>query len=250
MSIVILLTALTGLVMMLIELRRPGRNWPVVRTWVVRALAVNAVQAGVVLVSGLTWNRWLSEWSLVHVATGSVWADAAIAYFVITFVFYWWHRWRHEVPHLWLWFHQIHHSPKRLELLTTFYKHPVEIFVDSVLTSLIAYTLLGVSAPAATAAFVMTGLVEMFYHWNIRTPHWLGYVVQRPESHCIHHMTGVHRYNYSDLPLWDILFGTFRNPRTFESTCGFDDDREEKVGTMLLGRNVLKSDPFAYRRRP
>jgi len=34
-----------------------------------------------------------------------------IGYLVSTFVFYWWHRWRHEVDWLWRGFHQIHHSP-------------------------------------------------------------------------------------------------------------------------------------------
>ena len=31
-----------------------------------------------------------------------------------------------------------------------------------------------------------------FQHANIRTPRWLGYLVQRPESHSLHHARGVH----------------------------------------------------------
>ena len=53
----------------------------------------------------------------------------------------------------------------------------------------------------------------IFQHANVRTPRWLGYFVQRPESHSLHHERGVHRDNYSDLPVFDMLFGTFRNPR-------------------------------------
>lgn len=133
-------------------------------------------------------------------------------------------------------------------MLTTFYKHPAEIVLDSVLSSVIAYTLLGVNPHAAVITFVITALAEMFYHWNTWILNWLGYFIQRPESHCVHHQTGVHRYNYSGLPIWDMLFDTFKNPETFERDCGFRDRREEQVGTMLLGHNVLQSDPFTYRR--
>ncbi len=245
MSIVIFITACVGLLMLLIERRHPGRLWPSPKTWVLRALAFNTAQTTVIFISGLTWNHWLAVHSLVHLHSGYALLDAALGYFVITFVFYWWHRWRHEVPQLWLWLHQIHHSPKRLELLTTFYKHPVEIVLDSILSSLVAYTLLGLSPAAGTMAFVMTGLAEMFYHWNIRTPQWLGCFIQRPESHCVHHQRGVHRYNYSDLPIWDLLFGTFKNPPSYTRDCGFDGEREEKLADMLKGKNVLRSDAYA-----
>lgn len=244
MIIVIIVTLLAGLAMLVVERVSPARPWPAIRTWYARALAFNVVQGTVIYVSGLTWNHWFH--GLMHVETGSIALDAGLTYFVITFVFYWWHRFRHESPYLWLWLHQLHHSPRRLELLTTFYKHPAEIVLDSLFSSAIAYGLMGVSPKAATLAFVMTGLAEMFYHWNISTPRWLGYLIQRPESHCVHHQTGVHRYNYSDLPIWDILFGTFRNPARFERDCGFNEEREERIGEMLTGRNVLASDPFAY----
>jgi hypothetical protein len=36
-------------------------------------------------------------------------------------------------------------------------------------------------------------------HANIRTPRWLGYLIQRPESHGVHYGRGIHRCNYSDL---------------------------------------------------
>jgi hypothetical protein len=81
--------------------------------------------------------------------------------------------------------------------------------------------------------------VELFYHWNIRTPYWLGFLIQRPESHLVHHQEGLHTYNFSDLPLWDILFGTFRNPREWNARCGFANDREEHLFQLLGGRAML-----------
>ncbi|HET7395430.1 MAG TPA: hypothetical protein VFK12_03225 [Gammaproteobacteria bacterium] len=105
MLIVILITATVDCLMLLIESRFPGRNWPVIRTWLLRALAFDTVQGSVIFMSGLTWNHWLARYSLLHLATGHLWLDAAITYLAITFVFYWWRRWRHELPHLWLWLH-------------------------------------------------------------------------------------------------------------------------------------------------
>ncbi|MFL6655415.1 MAG: sterol desaturase family protein, partial [Sulfurifustis sp.] len=69
---------------------------------------------------------------------------------------------------------------------------------------------------------------------NIRTPRWLGYFIQRPESHCIHHQRGVHGYNYADVPLWDMLFGSFRNPQSWSGEAGFEQPAAGKFGAMLL----------------
>src|SRR5438552_1613546 len=89
--------------------------------------------------------------------------------------------------------------------------------------------------PQVAGWWLRTGLAELFYHWNVPTPHWLGYLIQRPESHCVHHQEGLHGYNYGDLPLWDMLFGTFRNPRRWEARCGFGPDKEQQLAQMLAG---------------
>ena len=79
---------------------------------------------------------------------------------------------------------------------------------------------------------------SMFQHANIRTPRWLGYLITRPESHSVHHERDVHAFNYGDIPLFDILFGTFRNPREFTGEVGFFDGSSRKVGPMLIGREI------------
>lgn len=235
---VALVVLAAGLIMLLIEQGAPGRAWPRVAGWWPRAIGLNAAQAGIVLLAGVTWDGWLqglSLWALEDVLGPT--GGAIAGYFAITFVYYWWHRWRHENPLLWRWLHQVHHSPQRLEVLTSFYKHPLEMAGNALLSSVILYLLCGLS-PVSAAATLLTGLAELFYHWNVRTPHWLGYVVQRPESHCLHHQSGWHRQNYSDLPLWDMLFGTFHNPRRRHFTCGFGDHAEQRLAAMLRGRRV------------
>ncbi len=227
-----------GVAMLFVELVVTGRRWPAVPGWLPRAVFLNCVQAGMVFVTGWTWDRWFPEIRLWDASGLGTWVGAAIGYLVITFVYYWWHRARHEVPLLWRWLHQVHHSPQRIEVITSFYKHPLEILANGALSSFVLYVLVGVGPEAATLAVIATGIAELFYHWNVRTPYWLGFIVQRPESHCVHHKNGWHRSNYADLPLWDMLFGTFENPRRFDASCGFGAEREARLLDMLAGRDV------------
>lgn len=95
-----------------LERIKPGWRLPHVPSWSRRVLLVNAVQLGVVTLAGVSWERWLSGASLFHLSAHlSPVAGGALAYFIATFLFYWWHRWRHESDLLWRAFHQIHHSP-------------------------------------------------------------------------------------------------------------------------------------------
>jgi len=42
-----------------------------------------------------------------------------------------------------------------------------------------------------------------------------------------------------------MLFGTYENPLTFEASCGFDADKEERLGHMLAWRDVHKDSEHA-----
>lgn len=225
----------------LIERLFPGWRLPKVRTWPIRVIAINILQLGVVLLAGATWEKWLSSFSFFDLSTHvPPVAGGFIAYFIATFVFYWWHRWRHEVDALWRLFHQIHHSPQRIEVITSFYKHPGEMVVNSLIGSLLVYTALGLSMEGGMAYTACTALGEFFYHTNIRTPRWIGYFFQRPEMHRVHHQYGRHKNNYGDIVWWDMLFGTYENPKEFKATCGFDENNELRLREMLLYRDVHK----------
>jgi sterol desaturase/sphingolipid hydroxylase (fatty acid hydroxylase superfamily) len=219
----------------------PGRSFPRVRNWWLRALLLNAAQVGSVYLAGVAWDGALLRtrpWSLD--ALGPI-GGGVIGYLAITFVYYFWHRARHESAFLWRVFHQVHHSPQRIEIITSFYKHPIEIVGNGILSSVILYWGCGLGPEAASLAVLLSGLAELVYHWNIRTPYWLGFIIQRPESHCVHHQAGHHRQNFADLPLWDMLFGTFHNPRRWELSCGFG-EREHALLPMLRFEDVLARD--------
>lgn len=208
-----------------------------------RAIALNLVQVGSAYLAGVAYDGWLLRHRPWSADSLGVVGGAAVGYLAITLVYYVWHRARHEVDFLWRWFHQVHHSPQRIEVITSFYKHPLEIAVNGVLSSAILFLGVGVGAEAAALAIAATGVAELFYHWNVRTPYWLGFVIQRPESHCVHHQEGLHRYNFADLPIWDMLGGTFRNPRRWEASCGFGSEGEHDIGAMLLGRDITTRLP-------
>lgn len=225
-----------------VERLMPGWRLPTVRTWPVRVLIINGVQLGVVLLAGITWEKWLSAVSLFHLSRHvSPVTGGLIAYFVATFVFYWWHRWRHEHDWLWLHFHQIHHSAQRLEVITSFYKHPGEMIVNSLIGSLLVYTLLGLSVEAGAIYTLCTALGEFFYHTNVKTPRWVGFFFQRPEMHRVHHQYGRHKNNYGDITCWDMLFGTYENPKQWLHTCGFDDAKEQQLLPMLAYKDVHRA---------
>jgi sterol desaturase/sphingolipid hydroxylase (fatty acid hydroxylase superfamily) len=224
--------------MIAVERARPGRNWPAVRGWWARAILVNVLQTLFILLPGWLWEDALARsrpWSAD--ALGVIGGGIA-GYVATTFVYYWWHRARHASPFLWRLLHQVHHTPQRIEVIASFYKHPFEILSDVLITDLTIYLLVGLGKEAAAVAVVLSGVAEFFYHWNIATPRWLGYLIQRPESHCVHHQEGLHAFNYGDLPIWDILFGTFRNPVRFDGRCGFGEAVERRLPEMLLLRDV------------
>jgi sterol desaturase/sphingolipid hydroxylase (fatty acid hydroxylase superfamily) len=219
----------------------PGSELPAVPGWWRRIALINAVQAGIVVLAGVAWDRWFQEARLLHLSENFPAPIAAlIAYVISTLVYYWWHRFRHESALFWRLCHQLHHSASRIELLTSFYKHPLEILINSLISAALIYGLLGCDALTGAIYTGLTAVAEYFYHWNIRTPRWIGNFIQRPESHRVHHQRSRHSGNYADLPVWDMLFGTFDNPRQNPAHCGFEEPREQMFSEMLAFKNVHK----------
>jgi sterol desaturase/sphingolipid hydroxylase (fatty acid hydroxylase superfamily) len=221
----------------------PGRELPKSKGWYWRALLVNLTQLGITLATATLWIRLID----VSVFRLSAWnapiAEGFVGWLVGTFFFYWWHVLRHQKG-FWLLFHQIHHSPSRIELVTSFYKHPIEILSDALLSALVLYPLLGCSMMGAFWYNFFAATGEYFYHANIRTPKWLRYFIQTPELHSIHHEYDVHNYNFSDIPIWDRLFGTYRDATEFANRCGFPTGAEQRLTAMLMFRDVYRESPY------
>jgi len=228
-----------GVFLMILERIIPDQKLPHVKGWWTRVILINVMQLGVIILGSYTWDKWLQGASLLSFSKEfSPAIGGLLAYLIVTFVFYWWHRWRHDIDFLWLTFHQVHHSPQRIETITSFYKHPLEIICNSILIGSINFLILGLSIESAAYCLLFSSIGEYVYHMNIKTPHAMGYFFQRPEMHRIHHQRSKHYNNFSDLPIWDMLFGTYENPKVVNTSCGFKPEREIRLFDMLRFKNV------------
>jgi len=165
-------------------------------------------------------------------------AGALMAYFIFTFFVYWWHRLRHSSRLFWRVFHQLHHSPQRIETLTAYYIHPLDMIANLIISNTIVFLMLGLGVEAAAWYTVITGIAGFIIHANIRIPRQVGYVFQTPEMHRLHHKSNHHANNYSDIVWWDMMFKTYENPRTAIERCGFDENSESKVLAMLMAKDI------------
>lgn len=227
-----------------VERTFPGRALPEVPRWIPRIVGLLAIRTVLLVGIGFLWEEWLAKRSLFRLTeVMNPVAAAFIAYFASTFVYYWWHRARHESKFLWRIFHQLHHSPRRIETLTTFYRHPFEIAVDGLIGAFLVYTVFGLPLEAPIYYSVFGALGQFFIHMNVKTPRWLGFVVQRPEMHRLHHGRDRHTNNYSEIVWWDMLFGTYENPAEFRGECGFGEENEERLAEMLRFLEIARPRP-------
>ncbi|HJV61583.1 MAG TPA: sterol desaturase family protein [Albitalea sp.] len=253
-DIVGLLVPITYFVMLAIEKWRPARVFPPRRGWawlgVVFLLLIGTVSTMVPLLIDPAWlaaHRWM-DGSGLGVVGGTV-----AGYVVLSALAYAVHRTLHKVPLLWRGIHQLHHSPQRVDMPGSVFFHPFEMVMQVLMQLFVTVVVLGLDPLAAALTGYVAAFYGMFQHWNVRTPTWLGYLIQRPESHCEHHRKGVHAHNYGDLPIWDLLLGTLRNPAGFSGECGFEAPADRRIGAMLALRDVNEPvygrDSLGARRR-
>jgi sterol desaturase/sphingolipid hydroxylase (fatty acid hydroxylase superfamily) len=146
-------------------------------------------------------------------------AVIAASLFLHDLWFYWAHRLEHAVPFLWE-FHKLHHSDERMNATTWARDHFLQVVWRQVFPTFTLGLLMDLDVrEAGVAGFyfaVFTSLLSMFYHSGVRlrTP-WLDRVLVTPQVHRIHHSVDPTHYNrnFADfLPIFDIVFGTYRQP--------------------------------------
>lgn len=232
-----MLTFATYFVMLTVEAIWPAREFPKVRRWRLVGFATLAVIMSLGVVTPLLVPvEWLAQHRMLDGTGLGVVGGTVVGLVVLEFVGYFVHRAAHRLSFMWRWTHQMHHAPQRIDLASSTVFHPFEIMLQNLIGIAFGTFVLGIDPLSAGILGYIGAFLGMFQHMNVRTPTWLGYVVQRPEAHCIHHELNVHGYNYGNISLWDIVFGTFRNPEAFEGRVGFAD--KPSYFKMLIGRDV------------
>ncbi len=217
----------------------PGRQLPQIKYWKVKGIAVFVVYFFLSSYLPLLWNEYFAKYQILDLSgLGHYWG-AFVALAIYELGVYFWHRSMHNSNLLWRVFHQMHHSAERVDTYGTFFFSPMDMIGFTFLTSL-AMVWIGFTPQATIYALYGATFLAVIQHTNIRTPQWMGYIFQRPESHSLHHEKGVHAYNYSDLPIFDIIFGTFRNPKEFAHETGFYHGASFKIGKMILFKDINK----------
>jgi len=163
------------------------------------------------------------------------WLQFTEALLVAELAGYWAHRATHRVPLLWR-FHKVHHSISEMDWLAAGRLHPLDqVFVRSCV--ILPLVVLGFDRTTFGAYLLFATLWAIFIHANVRfTFGPLRWIVATPAYHHWHHTNdddAINRNFAGQLPLLDMVFGTFHLPKhRWPSTYGID----ERVPITYLGQ--------------
>jgi sterol desaturase/sphingolipid hydroxylase (fatty acid hydroxylase superfamily) len=161
--------------------------------------------ANLILIGAYAWI--FEHWRFFTLHGWSAWLIAIVA---VDFIYYWWHRWSHEVNFMWA-AHVVHHSSEDYNLAVA--------LRQSVLTALTAWPMFATLALAGVPPVVYATVhsFNTLYQFWIHTQ-LIGKLgpfekwINTPSLHRVHHAINP-RYldkNYGGtFMIWDRLFGTY-----------------------------------------
>ena len=173
------------------------------------------------------------------------WLCAFLAVLVMTDLLeYLFHRAQHTFSVLWR-MHELHHSAEHYDV-TLSYRH---FWFEPLLKMTLLYPLVGVvfNVPATVGMAVGTVFLVNHHvaHMNWRfSPRRFSLLVSHSQYHRLHHSRNECDYNknFCDLlPLWDILFGTLRQPAR-------DEFVDVGLGSGAAPHNLMQALLWPWRR--
>lgn len=140
----------------------------------------------------------------------NTWWSFVLVLLFVDFMYYWMHRWQHEVRLLWT-THSIHHSSQEFNLTTSLRISWLGGVYEWLFYAPIV--LAGFSLEMTIVALTINGVYGVWTHSErIKSLGWLDHVLVTPSNHRVHHGSNKQYLdkNYgSILILWDKWFGTF-----------------------------------------
>jgi sterol desaturase/sphingolipid hydroxylase (fatty acid hydroxylase superfamily) len=167
-----------GLVMERVAAARP---LPESKGWFLRSGIVFFLTLAVNALAPLLVVTWIGTHAPLHLAPLGLWKGAAVGLVAADLANYAVHRAQHKWRWLWLWTHQLHHSAERVDVLGAAFFHPFDIALQAIVGAL-TIGALGIRPEAAALVGILMVAMAVFQHLNVRTPQWLGYLIQRPEA--------------------------------------------------------------------
>ncbi|GGF63436.1 sterol desaturase family protein [Wenyingzhuangia marina] len=190
----------------------------------------------------------VSGWGLLHLFPFklSFIPSFVLAFIVLDFFEYLYHRMMHKVPFFWR-FHQVHHSDRDLDITTTVREHPGESILRLVYTILMILVV-GVSPAILIVRQFIQSAINLISHITLKLPNKLNNIVSlvfiTPNTHQVHHHYELPYTdsNYGDvLSIWDHIFSTFMKKEPSEIVYGVDVNMDKEKCNNF--KNLLKS-PF------
>jgi sterol desaturase/sphingolipid hydroxylase (fatty acid hydroxylase superfamily) len=138
----------------------------------------------------------------------------------------------HKIPFLWE-FHKVHHSAEVLTPVTSFFMHPVDLFIMDTIVFFISsigrgiwiyifgsemQELLIYEVNLGMFIFSLGGNLQHSHFW-VSYPYWISHILISPAQHQIHHSVDQKHWdkNFGTmLSLWDWMSGSLYVPCSYE----------------------------------
>jgi sterol desaturase/sphingolipid hydroxylase (fatty acid hydroxylase superfamily) len=172
----------------------------------------NLISLGVVMLSAPMLHQMVVKTVGVSIelAAWPLAVQVVLYFYIFSFFDYWQHRLDHTAR---FWpLHRYHHSAEEFCVLTSVRLHPANF--TGVITNLVPALLFGVSEEAFFWFWTLNAMVHYLIHTRSQSDFgWIGrWLIQSPLHHRLHHKLDMTEPtgNFSLVPLWDRLFGTWQ----------------------------------------
>lgn len=235
--------------LMIWEALFPARKLPQVKHWRLKGISFFALFFFLSSYLPMLLDPVLEPYRLIDLSGVPVWLGALAGLLLYELGVFLWHYAMHRSDLLWRTFHQMHHSAERLDTYGAFFLEPAGHDRLHGPGERLFYPGYG-TAPEGhyrhPALHHLHEHVPARQHPYAKVAGISGATARKPYPAS---RTGKHRNNYSDLPLIDMLFGTFRNPRGYRHETGFYDGASSRLLDMLRFREISGGRSAGSRRK-